>query len=132
MILVDSSIYIDWLRERVNVHRRLESWLRSGRLLGCGVVRAEVLRGIADQRQRDRVAEFFRLFPEVPTDGTLWGDVVETALDLDRRGRVLPLSDVVIGCCALRAGAALVSSDPHFHHVPGLRVLTDLNAAPGT
>jgi predicted nucleic acid-binding protein len=130
MILVDSTLYIDWLRERTNFHVRLEPWLRSGRLVGCGVVRAEVLRGVVDRRQRDRTAEFFGLFPEVPTDRDLWGQVAGAAWDLDRRGRVLPLSDIVIGSCAVRAGAALVSSDPHFRDFPGLTLFPNLEAAP--
>lgn len=124
IILVDSSIFIDWLRKRSDFHQRLVGWLKAGRLIGCGVVRAEVLRGIVNRKQRDRIAEFFRLVPEIPTDESLWMDVSETAWTLDRRGRVLPLSDLVIGCCARRAGATVVSTDPHFRQIPRLKCLS--------
>ena len=44
--LVDSTVYIDWMRAGLNPVRMLAPWLRSGALAGCGIVRAEVLRGM--------------------------------------------------------------------------------------
>ena len=44
MILVDSCIYIRWLRERADIFVELGDHLRRGDLATCGVVRAEVLR----------------------------------------------------------------------------------------
>lgn len=121
MILVDSSLYIDWLRRRVEPHRRLEPWLRSGEVCGCGVVRAEVLRGVVDPAQKSRIEEFFELLPEVPCDAELWREAANLAWRLDRQGKVLPLTDIVIAACAFRAGATLISTDPHFGEIPDLR-----------
>ena len=45
MILVDSCLYIRWLRERADIFDALGDHLRRGDLATCGVVRAEVLRG---------------------------------------------------------------------------------------
>ena len=121
MILVDSSVYIDWLRGRVDFPRMLEPWLRSGSLWTCGIVRVEVLRGIRHADQAYRLAEFFDLIPEVPCDAELWSRAAELAWKLDRSGIVLPLSDVVIGACALTVGARVITTDSHFQKIPGLR-----------
>ncbi len=45
---------------------------------------------------------------------------------LDRRGAVLPLTDLIIAACALWAGAAVITSDEHFRRVPGLEVLAEV------
>lgn len=130
MILIDSSVYVDWLRGRVRFDGMLEPWIRARMLCGCGLVRVEVLRGVLHPRQKRRVMEFFDLFPEVPIDGRLWGEAAELAWSLDRRGRVLPLTDVVIASCALRAQAILITSDQHFSSIPDLKTLPALPPGP--
>jgi predicted nucleic acid-binding protein len=128
MILVDSSIYIDWLRRRTEPHLHLEPWIRSGRICICGPVRVEVLRGVIDPRQRDRVAEFFDLLDDVPITHQLWSEAAELAWKLDRKGRVLPLTDIVIAACAVKADAVVVTRDPYFSHIPGLDVRSAMPA----
>ncbi len=41
-------------------------------------------------------------------------------------GTVLPMADIVIACCASRAGTAIVSKDPHFKLIQRLRVMKEL------
>jgi len=57
----------------------------------------------------------------IPTDNRLWEDVEQTLWELDRRSVVLPLTDVVIGCCAQRIDAIVLTFDHHFHQIPGVR-----------
>ena len=126
MILVDSTHYIDWLRKRIDFARLLEPWVRSRSLCLCGVIRVEVIRGILNPNQKARVEEFFDLIPEVPTDSALWRDVATLAWKLDRDGKVLPLTDLIISAVALKVGATVVTSDRHFWEVPGLERRNDL------
>jgi predicted nucleic acid-binding protein len=62
----------------------------------------------------------------VPADNRLWADVEETAWQLDRKGIVLPLTDLIIGCSARRIKAVVLTHDKHFHDIPGLTVLDHL------
>jgi predicted nucleic acid-binding protein len=50
MMLVDSTLYISWLRARQDPQRLLEPWLRASQVCCCGIVQVEVLRGIVDAR----------------------------------------------------------------------------------
>jgi len=68
----------------------------------------------------------FDLMVEVPTDERLWRKVTDLACKLDRRGAVLPLTDVVIACCAFAVDTAVVTTDPHFSQIPGLTVKRSL------
>ena len=122
MILVDSCIYIRWLRERTDLFAALGDHLKRGDLATCGVVRAEVLRGVVSVAARERMELLFSTMHEAATDQVLWDEVAELAWELDRRGEVLPLTDIVIAACAKRTGASVITVDSHFKKVPGLKV----------
>lgn len=120
MWLIDSCIYIDWLRKRTHPDRMLKPWLLSGEILTCGIIRLEVLRGVSDGVLLERMTTLFDVLPEVPLTSRLLHEATALAWDLDRKGRVLPSTDVLIAQCAIQQGATLVSSDEHFRHLPGL------------
>lgn len=122
MILVDSCIYIRWLRDRADLFAELGDHLRRGDLATCGVVRAEVLRGVVSTVARERMELLFSTMHEVAMVPDLWTEVGGLAWELDRRGEVLPLTDIAIAACAKRAGAVVITTDPHFAKVPGLKV----------
>ncbi len=130
MILVDSTLYVDWLRRRIDFPRLLEPWVRSRSLWLCGVIRVEVIRGILNPNQKTRVEEFFDLIPDIPTDPDLWHDVTSLAWKLDRDGKALPLTDLIISAGALKVGAKVVTFDRHFLEVPGLACQSDLPGTP--
>ena len=125
-ILVDTSVYIDHLRAGEDVRQLLMPFLKAGCLLNCGVVRAEVLRGMKSASARDGMLAFFDIVPEVPTDARLWRTASQLGWQLGRTGKWPPVTDLAIAACALRAKARLVSPDRHFRDIPGLSVLADL------
>src|SRR5690606_25120455 len=57
--LVDSAAYIDLMRAGEDPRQVLAPLLRSGRLYNCGVVRAEVLRGIRIEKHYAQMEQFF-------------------------------------------------------------------------
>ena len=125
-ILVDSTHYISLLRKGLDPRHELAGRAASGRLYGCGIVRAEVLRGCRHPEIKADLAAFFDLLPESELDPVFWREVSELAWRLDRQGAVLPLTELAIATIATRLNAAVISTDPHFHTVPGLQVLTQV------
>jgi predicted nucleic acid-binding protein len=126
MLLIDSTTYVDWFRRRVEPQEIIEPWIRAREIAICGVIRAEVIRGVIDPRQKSRIGELFDILEEVSTDSVLWHDATELAWRLDRKGIVLPLTDIVIAACARRIDATVITLDDHFSQVPQLRVLRDV------
>jgi predicted nucleic acid-binding protein len=92
-------------------------------VVSCGIVKAEVLRGVKSAKLRDRLSDFFSITQMIPTGPNLWDEVWALAWKMDRTGKVIPLTDIIIAACALRADAAVLTYDKHFHSVPGLEVL---------
>lgn len=54
-------------------------------------------------------------------------DAAALAWKLDRKGLVIPGSDAVIAASAIAIGAAVLTSDAHFKHIEGLRVIAPPN-----
>ena len=122
MFIVDSTIYIDLLRARQDPVEALRPWIASEELLCCGVIRCEVLRGVMNEKVRKRMHELFESLDSVDIDDSLWDEIARLAWTLDRRGVVLPLTDLIIARCAMRVGATVISSDEHFGRIPSLAV----------
>ena len=92
----------------------------------CPIVRCEVGRGLRFPKARDKFHAFWNVMINVPTDERLWSEAENLAWQLDRQGTTLPLTDIVIACCAKRIGAVVLTHDKHFENVPGLRTIQEL------
>ena len=124
--LVDSTVYIDWMRKRRNPIRILGPWLRAGALVGCGIVRVEVLRGMVSIPARNEMELLFEHVLEVTFSASVWDEIALLAWELDRAGHVLPLTDVAIAVCARRSHATVVTRDGHFQKIPHVKIADDL------
>ena len=120
MVLVDSSVYIHLLRTGADAIGELTARFEATEIVGCDLVRCEVLRGIIRPKAKAYLAEFFDLLVHVTMDHRAWRETEELAWRLDRAGKVLPLTDLIIAVCALRSGAVVLTRDRHFEMIPEL------------
>jgi len=120
-VLADSSYYMRMMREGRDPLRALALAAATRDLVTCGIVRCEVGRGLRAPKARRYFRAYWDVMINVPTDSRLWEDVEQTLWELDRQGIVLPLTDVLIGCCAKRLGAVVLTYDHHFYEIPGVR-----------
>ncbi len=120
-VLVDSSWYIALMREGRHPLRELQPIAHVRDVATCGIVRAEVARGIRDAGLLRKFRARWDVMLQVPTDNRLWDNVENLAWQLDRQGVVLPLTDIVIACCARRIGAVVLTYDKHFSVIPGIQ-----------
>jgi len=121
-VFPDSSFYIRHLRTGADPLRALALAAATRDLATCGVIRGEVGRALRPQRVREQFHAFWGVMINVPTDNRLWDEVEQSLWELDRRGISLPLTDVVIACCARRIRAVVLTYDKHFSQIPNLRV----------
>lgn len=123
-ILVDSNVFINLLKRGRDPATLLLEWIGNRNLATCGMVRLEVLRGITLPKSHRNTSAFFDVMVNIPSNNRLWEDAAELAWKLDRKGIVIPGTDVVIAASALRIGAAVLTSDRHFQNIPGLQVIS--------
>jgi len=120
-VLVDSCWYIEHMRAGRLPLRELQPIAFSRDIATCGIVRAEVARGIRDPAVLKKFQARWDVMLHVPMDNKLWGEVESLVWQLDRGGVILPLTDIIIACCARRIGAVVLTFDKHFSRIPGIR-----------
>lgn len=125
--LVDSSFFIDRMRAGVDPMEELSIHSDDWELLTCGIVQMEVLRGMKQKSAYQRMAAYLGSMLYVPTLNNVWQRASGVAWSLDRQGRAMQVTDLVIAACALEADAAVLTFDADFTRVSGLRVLRVLD-----
>ncbi len=123
-VLVDSNVFIDLMKHRGDPAPSLYRWAGIRNLAICGMVRVEVLRGVKSPKAYRSLNDFMDVMVNVPSSNRLWDEAASLAWKLDRKGVVIPGTDVVIAASALMIGAAILTSDAHFRRIEGLRVIS--------
>jgi hypothetical protein len=124
--LVDSSFFIGRLRAGGDPLQELAGYSDDWELLTCGVVQVEVLRGMKQKKTHQRMAEYMGCMFYVPTLNGVWERAGALAWSLDRLGRGMQVTDLLIASCALESDAAVLTFDSDFFNVPDLRTLSAL------
>lgn len=122
-ILVDSNVFIGLMKHHGDPAPWLYRWAGIRNLAICGMVRVEVLRGVKSPKAYRSLNDFMDVMVNIPASNRLWDEAAALAWKLDRKGLVIPGTDVVIAASAIAIGAAVLTSDAHFKRIDGLRVI---------
>ena len=121
MIVVDSSVWIEYLRTPDSQHgRALDSLLDRKEALVTGVVIAEVVQGVRSAQQRTAVADYLLRLPYSDLSKEGWSHAGELAYQMRRQGQTPGLADLAIATVAIEGGHELYTLDADFQRVPGL------------
>lgn len=126
LVLPDSNFFISHARRGDDPFVALAAHAVDWEFVTCGMVVVEVCRGRRDPALYRRFRERFSIMLYVAAGNSVWERAGHLAWSLDRRGQVLPSPDLLIAACALHANAAVLTGDAHFHDIPGLRVIDQL------
>lgn len=126
LVLPDSSFYISAMCAGRNPLQELGSKTDEYEFAVCGVIQIEILRGRRDLRVWQRFRDAFAMMLLIHTTPAVWHRASDLAWNLDRRGLVIPATDLVIAACALEASATVLTHDAHFREIPGLQVMEQL------
>jgi predicted nucleic acid-binding protein len=124
--IIDSSIYIDWLRRKYEFIEDVYNTSNNIPIYICGIIVIEVLRGVLNPKTKAILIEFFNTLPGIQMDREFWIKTANLAWELDRKGKMLPLADLIIGTSALTLNAILITTDKHFKKIPGLKIKNKL------
>ena len=125
-VLVDSSFFIDRLRAGADPFEEFAARADADDFLTCGLVVTEVLRGVKIKKAHQRLEALFSCMIYVPTLNRVWERVAKLAWELDRAGKGMQVTDLIVAACALEANAVVLTLDSDFERVPGLRVISRL------
>ena len=122
-VLVDTSLWIDFLAGHADAVRILAALRRAHRPAICGQIKQEVLQGARHRSafaRLEREMAIWEYQPEQPED---FVDAARTYARLRWQGVTVPPGDCLIAAVAKRCGMPVCATDPHFAEIPGLRLL---------
>ena len=118
MIIPDTSVWVEFLRNREPVHSRLSDLLERGMVLGAEGVFGELLCGTRSRREADIVETYWRNLPKTDETG-LWIEAgrLSSARELPARG--VGLVDAAVLALAARTGADIWTLDRRLQDAAG-------------
>jgi predicted nucleic acid-binding protein len=119
-IMVDSCWYIQQARNGEDPLRILSFLAESRDIATCGIITAEVGRGLKQRKFLERYQAAWSVMLYVDSSNKRWEETLDLAWHLDRQGVTLPLQDIHIAVCANQIGAVILTYDTHFQKIPGI------------
>lgn len=119
MTLVDSSVWIDFLRRQGSVASQtaVARLIASGEAAYCGVIEMELLAGARTPRDAEYVRLTLDLCERLPIPESCWADAGQGMFQLSRRGRRMGMGDVVIAALARVHSIPLLTRDADFERI---------------
>lgn len=115
MTLIDTSAWIEFLRKTgdVDVKTSVAELVRLGRAAFTCPVRYELLSG-ARKDELKTLEMLFEVAHHFPIDPADWIRAAEIRSILLKKGKTVPLSDLLIYCVAERHDIPILEKDAHF------------------
>lgn len=116
MVLVDTSIWIDFFQNPESVHNeKLEKLIRnSNRAVICGIILQEILQGIKDERSCLLTKDRLSRLPFIDTKKETYLQASSLYRALRKKGISVPPVDVTIAAIAILNQIPLFTKDQHF------------------
>ena len=111
MILLDTNIVINMINNHDNKNWDL---LSTEDVVICGIVVAELYRGIKNNKERKAVDLFVNSLDSLNPDVRDWIDIGLFIANLKKRGLTIPFQDAVIAFLAIKNNCNLLTDDKHF------------------
>jgi len=123
LVVIDTCSWVPFFNRPQSAEKlAVDILLEEDRAAILGPILAEILQGFHRHQDRaDWVASMLRGLHYLQLEWDDWRAAAQLGRQLAGQGHRLPLSDLAIAAVALRADAAVFTTDPHFDLIPGLK-----------
>ncbi len=121
-IIVDSAVWIEYLRNKPSVTEKLDQLLLAGTIVTVGPVIAELLQGAKTEKDYRLLENNFGGLPLLETKVEDWIKAGSISYELRKRGVAIPLTDCLIAAVAILNNALVMTYDIHFEYIPNLKL----------
>lgn len=121
-VIADTCIWIEFFRTRSEISNLLKDLISKNLVVSNGIIIAELLQGVKTSRAKDIVMDTFNVFEYIEITKELWLESGNLARKLRSKGKTIPLSDVIIACCAKKHQYRIFTIDKHFQDIPGINL----------
>ena len=120
-VIVDTSLFIDFLKGEDKHADDVTGLLEKNRIVTTGIIIAELLQGIKNPKEEERIAELLTETNVLEISTQLWIKAEKPPSSLRKKGVSLPLTDVAIAALAAEHDLQIFTLDKHFEQIPGVR-----------
>ncbi len=121
LVLIDSSVWVTHLAGRGNgLAGPVSDLILAEQATINSVIRVELLTGARDEAQYSELSDALSAIPLLPLSEMVWLHAERLRFMLRRHGKLVPVPDVVIACCALVHDCELLHADRHFNAIADL------------
>jgi len=120
-MIVDSSVWIEYLKNRPSVTEKLDQLLLAGTIVTVGPVIAEILQGAKTEKDYRLLENNLGGLPLIETKVEDWIKAGKISYELRKRGITIPLTDCLIAAVAIHQNASVMTYDRHFESIPDLK-----------
>ena len=125
-ILVDTSAWIDYFNKPDSkTGKTVEQILRKRRALLAGIVLTEILQGAKIKTEFEAILESMLVLPLLEASLTTWIEAGRISFALRKKGITIPTTDLIIASLALENNCSILTLDPHFQKIPGVKPFND-------
>ncbi len=114
MILVDTSAWIAFFRDRGPVAAIVDHALEDDDVALCGPVFTELRRGFRSAAERSKTIPLLLACHQLPEPASLWNEAGDLGFALARRGVTIKSLDLLIAAYALANGVPILTIDRDF------------------
>jgi predicted nucleic acid-binding protein len=113
--LVDTSVWVEFFRgKKIIIKKRLEKLLDENRAVVSGIILAELMTGISNEKDQQFLEECFLGLPYLETTREIFAMTGKMGAALRKKGITLPLSDLLIAALAKTHALTVLTLDNHF------------------
>jgi len=118
MFLIDSSVWVEYFRPKGSqkVKERVKAILQREEAVSCGIVVLEILRGARNEKDFQILRDSLVSLPQISIDDTVIERASRWGFLLDRKGKVVSTTDLLIASAAYKK-ACLLHSDSDFQMI---------------
>lgn len=120
MYLIDSSLWIDYFRPKGSsaIKHRVRQILQEDRVLICGIIIVEVLRGARNENEYSVLRDSLTSLPQIPFDDEIFERAAHWGFQLDRKGKIASTTDLLIAAASYET-APLLHNDADYEMIAG-------------
>lgn len=114
MILVDTSAWIDFFKDRSPYADKVSEVISSDLCCYCGPIFTEILRGCLIEKEREKIKNLFLNLSFLDFFPELWEEAAYIGAKLKRRGLNVKTLDLLIATYAMSYNKHLLTKDRDF------------------
>ena len=120
-VLVDTSVWIDFIRNEPKAVQVLSILGKTGRVVICGQILQEVLQGSRDERAFQKLEKEMRIWTAEQEQPEDFVEAARIFARLRWKGVTIPPTDCLVAAIAMRRKFQLLAYDDDFDHIANLQ-----------